>query len=130
MKAKALLGDIKTENDDNEYKYVSVPPIITFPNHNRFNQSLWSEDPDMKLLRSKLAHAGFMESWNKCVTLYIQGLWSKCVDELEKFQDSFVIANRCRDGPCDFLIDLIKSSSTDGTIIDDLNHMSFRRLPH
>jgi len=131
-KARTLLGD----PDGKEMSRVPVPPIDTFPRDASGKQGgyrpiLWSTDPDLKLLRHKMAHDGFMKDWAICSKLYFDGRWTECMKYLEHFQETFRHDNGCRDGPADFLMAFILShASASGEIIDDIGHNTLKRLPH
>lgn len=131
-KPRALLGD----PDGIELSRVPVPAIETFPldasgRRGHYHPTLWSSDPDLKLLRHKMAHKGFMEDWAVCSKLYHDGRWTECMQRLVLFQEAFERANSCRDGPADFLIAFITShAAADGSIVDDPGHKTLNRVPH
>jgi hypothetical protein len=114
-KVDCVLGD-ETDN--------KIPVIKSFPDGvTKLDNSMWNTDPDLLKLRGKLRHDGLMESWNTCSKLYHSGKWRECVEQLELFQEAFMISNNnCRDGPADYLLGVLERTIESNGYIDKPGH--------
>lgn len=136
VKMLALLGEAVPDASEVAAMHSSVPTpdVVTFSKgghgEGSYCTSLWQHDADLLLLRKKMSHDSFMDTWKNCIFLYSSGRWCESIAALTQFQAEFVKINHCRDGPADFLINFINSSAVSGQIVDDINHVDLHRLPH